>query len=589
MSLKQKSIRKGFIPTPLKPFTKQLSVKTPYTSNSVPGNVGLPTGKAMIETTHKNAEKSLYAFDQYFKEKLKKPNVKNILQDFVVKNGIGQDFIPNENKKKAMLELLNKKGIDFITDGRCEKLYNLIRSSKVDRPQITSLLLECLNRKDTIPVSEQREMYAYSTNGLRKVLGRVTEFDENTVYFETVKQAEQRGYSSIPLNPDSEESKRLFEVISQDKNFQVGSSIKNDNGRNVKLTNPVFGNFSKNVYGKCQLCGNDINLYYFEIFDATVGDKSDGFVCARNFSGLDIDHTLPPGEGNCCSLDSSCERTMFALNKYKGDTLLSIGLTPTHAKCNQRKSNKKFIILEKGKYVPYKKDILSWLGEMKETFSSGRQDTLLNIEDCFHGTKDKFMEETEQFIFDEMSRICLTLNANHKSQNLLIYLRMLFRMSVFAVEKIHKPEKWIKYGGKEMYMKGGSYCSENISQINSREIDGLVEDILDTRSNFNIDESDDLIEEDEKFGNIRPIKKNIPRQRNFRSSLKTQQIKKAKESKKREQETKEKRAFQTRTSRKIGKTQNDLKMEDVEENNYGGSYKKISARKTRKLKPHTSK
>jgi hypothetical protein len=160
-----------------------------------------------------------------------------------------------------------------------------------------------------------------------------------------------------------------------------------DTNKKIKLIDDLKkGNLFKQICGKCWICEKEIYHYY------VVESNSIDITYLNTKCGED-EHIFPPTVGDIIgTLNMDAGLTEQTINIYGKDTLLTYGIRPSHAFCNQMKSD--FLLY--GLLVTTDGDVTSndvvnttdyietkWLEIVQKWFSRDRYNSLENIKQIF--------------------------------------------------------------------------------------------------------------------------------------------------------------------------------------------------------------
>ena len=125
-------------------------------------------------------------------------------------------------------------------------------------------------------------------------------------------------------------TKRKWSTLGKNTSPTLENKIKHIN------TNKSRYSLKKQPCGKCWICGE--NIYHYYIYWTGTSDPTQR-IYLNSKCGED-EHVFPPTVGDIIgTLNMDAELTRGAIDQYGTHTLLSYGIRPSHAFCNQMKSD----------------------------------------------------------------------------------------------------------------------------------------------------------------------------------------------------------------------------------------------------------
>jgi len=355
--------------------------------------------------------------------------------------------ISEANAVEMMINLMQQRGFPKLNMKTANSLYSKLCSDTFTRDHMFDAIITWAGNKSlTYSVSDLRS-YIDSVVGLSAAV-KLSDPTYYTTLYAAVKDNDYQECTEAEI-------KRINYVLANNKLYKLKPQ------ENKKI--------NKTECGTCWIC--DTPIYQFWVY------MGDGKRKELNACGED-EHTLPPGYGTYVGtlLFTPTELADFITKGNPGDeSLLNLGLRPSHTFCNRAKRTLKFINSPAAAggslYTVNTANINECIKNMNSSMNDG---ILLSFELQFTTQNTRFLENTRRQVTTYMTNLCRIANnvvdevgkTGRATPYNTAFLKAIFITCVTAV-KVYPTElgkAWTngpnKKGGKHNLIKGGQINDE---------------------------------------------------------------------------------------------------------------------------------
>jgi hypothetical protein len=420
----------------------------------------------------------------------------NCLQQFCKYIKLRRGQLLNDNQKitennavEMMIDLMRQRGFSKLSMKTATSFYSKLFSDSFTRDDLFDAILAWTTNSLQYSTSDLRGHIDSSVG-----LSLAVKVSDSTYY--TTLHSAMKANSSKVCTPD--ETAYVNWVLDANK-------IYTQKPKNNSIIN-------KTKCGICWICSTPIYQYWVTMPDGTIKEL--------NACGED-EHVLTPGYGTLVGslLFTPAELTKVIQQTPKNkQSLLQVGLRPSHAFCNRAKSDLKFIdspmSIGGGIYTQNTVNIENCIKQMRSMLKSG---TVLSFELQFRQSDtpdENFLQNTRTSVNTYISNLCRIANnvvddfgkTGSATPYNTAFLKAIFITCVTAV-KVYPTElgkAWTqgtkpKKGGKNKLIKGGQISDNGTAlkqYLQSNLTDqGLTDIVLSNETCLNLDDGLSVVQD----------------------------------------------------------------------------------------------